>query len=68
MKKLFLKIWYWIVGAPADLTYWVGNTETKVRVKNFRDLSPNGISYTNFDNGKEVIVRAVDLKYVLKEE
>ena len=37
-------------------------------VKNFRDLSPNGISYTNVDNGKEVIVRAVDLKYVLKEE
>tara|TARA_B100000965_G_C19590416_1_gene757699 strand:+ start:509 stop:715 length:207 start_codon:yes stop_codon:yes gene_type:complete len=68
MKQFFLNIWYLFVGAPADLTYWLEGEKVQVRVKEFRDLKPNGISYTNIETGKQVIIRSTKLSFVLKEE
>ena len=46
MKQFFLNIWYLFVGAPADLTYWLEGEKVQVRVKEFRDLKPNGIVFS----------------------
>ena len=53
MKKFFQSIWYLFVGEPAKLTVWLDGEKpadhpgTEVRVRHFRHLVPNGISYVN---------------------
>ena len=74
MKKFFQSIWYLFVGEPAQLTYWLDgekpsdNPGTEVRVRHFRHLVPNGISYVNVDTGKKVVIRSANLSYIIKEE
>ena len=33
-------IWFWIVGHPAELTYWFEGTEFKVQVRKFKEIKP----------------------------
>ena len=62
-------IWVFIIGHPAELTYWWEGAEIKVRVRRFREVKPNHIIFTNEDTKKHVVVKAEHtIKYIIREE
>ena len=76
IKKFFLciwsglkAIWYWIVGHPAQLTFYYEGHENTVKVRKFKEIKPDHIAFKNMDTGKYVIVKSDQpIKYVLREE
>jgi hypothetical protein len=69
IRGFFLSIWFWIVGHPAELTYWFEGNEYIVAVRRFREIKPNHIMFKNMDTDKHVVVKSdVSIKYILREE
>ena len=66
----FLKaVLAFIIGNPAELTYWWEGTEIKVRVRSFKEVKPIHILFTNDDTKKHVVVKAEHpIKYIIREE
>ena len=36
--RILTNIWYWIVGYPAELTYWFEGNETTLQVRKFKEI------------------------------
>ena len=69
MSNILRKIWYWIVGYPAELTYWFEGKEFLVHVRKFRELKPNHITFMNVETEKYVAIKSdTPIKYILKQE
>jgi len=69
MKKILTNIWYWFVGSPAELTYWLDDKETIVKVRRFKELNPNHITFKNTETKKHVAIKMADpIRYIIREE
>ena len=67
--KILINIWYWFVGYPAELTYWFEGTETTLKVRKFKEVKPNHITFKNMETDKYVVVKSDNpIKYILREE
>lgn len=60
----------WVIGSPAELTYWIKGVEYKIpRIRDFKEITDRCIQYKNIDSGKHVRVKAEDrITYILREE
>jgi len=59
----------WIVGRPAELTYWIKGDEQKVRIRSFKEISDNCIQFKNVDTNRHVRVKAeYPITYIIREE
>ena len=68
MSKLKKK-WYWIVGHPAQLTYWFEGKSETLQVKKFVEIKPNHIAFWNVETEKKIVVKSdYPIKYILREE
>jgi|TARA_B100001971_G_scaffold177933_1_gene172610 hypothetical protein len=62
-------IWLWIVGHPAELTYWFEGNEYIVHVRKFREIKPNHIMFKNIETDKHVAIKSDQpIKYIIREE
>ena len=43
--RILTNIWYWIVGYPAELTYWFEGNETTLQVRKFKEIKPKTLSW-----------------------
>ena len=76
LKNFFLSIWsglkliwLWIIGHPAELTYWFEGVQNIVRIRNFKEIKPNHIMFTNVETKKHVILKSSKvIKYIIREE
>ena len=67
--KILINIWYWFVGYPAELTYWFEGSETTLKVRKFKEVKPNHITFKNMETEKYVIVKSDQpIKYIIREE
>ena len=67
--RILINIWYWFVGYPAELTYWFEGSETTLKVRKFKEVKPNHISFKNIETEKYVIVKSDQpIKYIIREE
>jgi len=67
--KILINIWYWIVGYPAELTYWFEGSETTLQVRKFKEVKPNHITFKNMETEKYVVVKSDQpIKYIIREE
>ena len=67
--RILINIWYWFVGYPAELTYWFEGSETTLKVRKFKEVKPNHITFKNMETEKYVVVKSDQpIKYVLREE
>jgi heme/copper-type cytochrome/quinol oxidase subunit 2 len=67
--KILINIWYWIVGYPAELTYWFEGSETTLKVRKFNEIKPNHITFKNMETEKYVVVKSDQpIKYIIREE
>ena len=69
IKEFFLSIWFWIIGHPAELTYWFEGIETTLQVRKFKEVKPNHITFKNMETEKQVVVKSDEpIKYIIREE
>ena len=47
--RILTNIWYWIVGYPAELTYWFEGSETTLKVRKVKEVKPNHITLKNME-------------------
>ena len=67
--RILTNIWYWIVGHPAELTYWFEGSETTLQVRKFKEVKPNHITFKNMETEKYVVVKSDQpIKYIIREE
>ena len=67
--RILINIWYWFVGYPAELTYWFEGSETTLKVRKFKEVKPNHITFKNMETEKYVIVKSdLPIKYIIREE
>ena len=67
--RILTNIWYWIVGHPAQLTYWFEGSETTLKVRKFKEVKPNHITFKNMETEKQVVVKSDQpIKYIIREE
>tara|TARA_B100000949_G_scaffold205248_1_gene195295 strand:- start:25 stop:288 length:264 start_codon:yes stop_codon:yes gene_type:complete len=76
LKSFFLSIWsglkliwLWIIGHPAELTYWFEGVQNIVRIRKFKEIKPNHIMFKNVETKKHVILKSSKaIKYIIREE
>ena len=62
-------IWLWIIGHPAELTYWFEGIQNIVRIRKFKEIKPNHIMFKNVETNKHVILKSSKaIKYIIREE
>ena len=67
--RILINIWYWFVGYPAELTYWFEGSKTTLKVRKFKEVKPNHISFKNMETEKHVVVKSdLPIKYIIREE
>ncbi|MBC8435420.1 MAG: hypothetical protein H8D84_00405 [Proteobacteria bacterium] len=67
--KILINIWYWFVGYPAELTYWFEGNENTLKVRKFKEVKPNHITFKNIETEKYVVVKSDQpIKYIIREE
>ena len=67
--RILINIWYWFVGYPAELTYWFEGSKTTLKVRKFKEIKPNHITFKNMETEKYVIVKSDQpIKYIIREE
>ena len=67
--SILKNICYWIVGHPAQLTYWFEGKSETLQVKKFVEIKPNHIAFWNVETEKKIVVKSdYPIKYILREE
>ncbi len=67
--RILTNIWYWIVGHPAQLTYWFEGKAETLQVRKFNEIKPNHITFKNMETEKYVVVKSDQpIKYIIREE
>lgn len=62
-------VYEWIVGKPAELTYWIKGDEQKVRIRSFKEISDKCIQFKNVETNRHVRVKAeYPITYIIREE
>jgi hypothetical protein len=67
--RILKNIWYWIVGHPAQLTYWFEGRSETLQVRKFDEIKPNHIAFWNVATEKRIVVKSDQpIKYIIREE
>ena len=67
--RILTNIWYWIVGHPAELTYWFEGKAETLQVRKFDEVKPNHITFWNEATEKRIVIKSDQpIKYIIKEK